>query len=142
MIEIGAAESATDRCPQCDYDLRGLPEPRCPECGKFFSASDVAAYAERRWPPQRFFRTLILATTPWFIAYPISDAIHETLDRVELNWATFPFLAFSLQLFLALAAASALEASETRFIKRLGAALTIVVWIMILGHIAITAWTL
>jgi hypothetical protein len=24
------------RCEQCGYDLRGLPEPRCPECGKGF----------------------------------------------------------------------------------------------------------
>ena len=23
-------------CEQCGYDLRGLPEPRCPECGKAF----------------------------------------------------------------------------------------------------------
>ena len=21
------------RCPRCGYDIRGLPEPRCPECG-------------------------------------------------------------------------------------------------------------
>ncbi len=24
------------RCAECDYDLRGLPEPRCPECGTPF----------------------------------------------------------------------------------------------------------
>ncbi len=24
------------RCVRCDYDLRGLPEPRCPECGTPF----------------------------------------------------------------------------------------------------------
>lgn len=23
-------------CPACGYDLRGLPEPRCPECGERF----------------------------------------------------------------------------------------------------------
>jgi membrane associated rhomboid family serine protease len=23
-------------CENCDYDLRGLPEPRCPECGYWF----------------------------------------------------------------------------------------------------------
>ena len=27
MAEEGIA------CPLCDYDLRGLPQPRCPECG-------------------------------------------------------------------------------------------------------------
>ena len=25
-----------DRCYQCGYMLRGLPEPRCPECGEPF----------------------------------------------------------------------------------------------------------
>jgi hypothetical protein len=30
------------RCLTCGYDLRGLPEPRCPECGRAFDlASDV-----------------------------------------------------------------------------------------------------
>ena len=33
-------------CVHCDYDLRGLPEPRCPECGTPF---DEAATG-----PQRF----------------------------------------------------------------------------------------
>jgi hypothetical protein len=26
-------------CPQCDYLLRGLPDDRCPECGKSFERS-------------------------------------------------------------------------------------------------------
>ncbi|UCG17631.1 MAG: hypothetical protein JSV19_06290, partial [Phycisphaerales bacterium] len=30
------------RCRVCDYDLRGLPEPRCPECGSPFDPADVA----------------------------------------------------------------------------------------------------
>lgn len=93
-------------------------------------------------PPQRFFRTLILATIPWFIAYAFFEAIPDTADRVEINWMTFPFHVFPLQLFLATAAAGALEASSKRPIKRAGARLTIIVWILILGHIVITAWTL
>lgn len=27
-------------CTRCGYDLRGLPEPRCPECGLPFELSD------------------------------------------------------------------------------------------------------
>ncbi len=28
-------------CPRCGYPLRGLPEHRCPECGRAFSMQDV-----------------------------------------------------------------------------------------------------
>lgn len=29
------------RCRVCDYDLRGLPEPRCPECGTPFDPAEA-----------------------------------------------------------------------------------------------------
>lgn len=29
------------RCPNCDYDVRGLPSRICPECGNTFRVSDV-----------------------------------------------------------------------------------------------------
>ena len=143
MKEVISPEQATSRCPKCDYDLRGLTEPRCPECGEAFSSQEVAAYAEQRWPPQRLFRTLLLATVPWFVAYIFVDAIHDTLDRVEDNWLTLPFLAFfPLHLVTATMAVGALEASSSRRMKQFGAGLTIIVWFLILGHIVITAWTL
>ena len=85
---------------------------------------------------------LILATIPWFIAYFFLDVIHDTTDRAEISWMTLPFLAIPIQLILATTAAAALEASSTRTMKRLGAVLAIIVWILILGHILITAWTL
>ena len=31
----------TGHCEQCGYDLRGLPEPRCPECGTPFDPEDM-----------------------------------------------------------------------------------------------------
>lgn len=33
------------RCLTCGYDLRGLPEPRCPECGRTFDTNDPQTYA-------------------------------------------------------------------------------------------------
>jgi hypothetical protein len=35
------ARLARGRCPQCDYDLRGLPAHRCPECGMTWSADEM-----------------------------------------------------------------------------------------------------
>src|SRR5687768_18578285 len=35
------------RCPLCDYDLRGLTEPRCPECGYAFDWADLRDPARR-----------------------------------------------------------------------------------------------
>jgi hypothetical protein len=37
------------RCPKCAYELRGLPEPRCPECGEPFDRGRllVVQYATR-----------------------------------------------------------------------------------------------
>jgi len=36
------------RCPRCEYNLTGLTEARCPECGALFSWEAVRAAAERR----------------------------------------------------------------------------------------------
>lgn len=33
-------------CPNCGYDLHGLPEPRCPECGYGIDPAAVRALAE------------------------------------------------------------------------------------------------
>jgi hypothetical protein len=35
-------------CPLCDYDLRGLTEPRCPECGYRFEWEDLRDPARRK----------------------------------------------------------------------------------------------
>jgi hypothetical protein len=47
-----AAAGDDVRCPLCEYDLRGLTEPRCPECGYRF------AWADLRDPSRRLHRYL------------------------------------------------------------------------------------
>ena len=37
-------------CPLCDYNLRGLIEPRCPECGFKFAWPDLLDPTKRRHP--------------------------------------------------------------------------------------------
>lgn len=62
--------------------------------------------------------------------------------RPSVHWVTAPFLVIPAQLMLAIAAAGALRTSSTRSTKRIGAVIAIGVWILILGHIAITVSTL
>jgi hypothetical protein len=37
-------------CPLCDYNLRGLSDPRCPECGYAFEWSDLTDPARQKHP--------------------------------------------------------------------------------------------
>lgn len=47
----GSSTSApTIYCRICGYDLEGLPEPRCPECGKAFDPQNPDTFSPR--PPQ------------------------------------------------------------------------------------------
>lgn len=39
-----AAPELHKRCLDCGYILDGLPEPRCPECGRAFDPGDAATY--------------------------------------------------------------------------------------------------
>ena len=36
------------RCLTCSYDLHGLPDDRCPECGREFDPADPVTYAGQR----------------------------------------------------------------------------------------------
>ena len=44
---VVAADAEPVVCPLCDYDLRGLVEPRCPECGYAFDWNDLRDPARR-----------------------------------------------------------------------------------------------
>ncbi len=53
------------RCPRCDYNLRGLIDPRCPECGLRFRWLELVHSRYRRHPylfehhPEREFRAFL-----------------------------------------------------------------------------------
>lgn len=65
------------RCPECDYILTGLSEPRCPECGTPFNPLAISGFTgepqpatpwDRTGGPIGFFHTLILSLVhPWSI---------------------------------------------------------------------------
>jgi predicted amidophosphoribosyltransferase len=56
-------------CKTCRYDLRGLPEPRCPECGNEFDPNDASTYyAELPWEPSPVVRIILRGVVILLIA--------------------------------------------------------------------------
>ena len=51
-MSVDVPDSA--QCRECGYLLRGLPEPRCPECGRPFDPHDPTTYRDptRPRPPR------------------------------------------------------------------------------------------
>jgi len=113
------------RCPLCDYDLRGLAEPKCPECGYRFTWPEVLDPTLRRHPyvfehhPRRnlwsFWRTVRGGLRPrrfWSGLYP-SQPSHG--GRLFLYW----FLASAMLLFAAATplavTAAAINAQQRQF---------------------------
>ena len=45
MAEIPIAQPVTIPCPTCEYDLRGLTNSRCPECGSEFESFEAMVQA-------------------------------------------------------------------------------------------------
>ena len=102
-------------CPLCDYNLRGLPDPRCPECGYRFEWADLIDPARRRHPylfehhPTRkawsFFRTVRGGLWPHRFWTSLHPAQPSYVRRLILYWflACLPFLLVGLSwLFLVL----------------------------------------
>jgi hypothetical protein len=54
----------TARCLNCRYLLRGLPEPRCPECGQPFDPGDPDTYYDPARPKRSVFRRFIHLARP------------------------------------------------------------------------------
>jgi hypothetical protein len=79
-------------CPKCSYDLRGLPDGRCPECGRAFVAAElkpeIPGLALEHWyeAADTWKKRALL---PWKIALaPIRAFRHDC--RLEKTLATSP----------------------------------------------------
>lgn len=83
-------------CPLCEYNLRGLPEPRCPECGYRFTWREIMDPALRLHPwlfehhPERniwtFWKTLYHGLRPvqfWSSVFPTQASDPY---RLKLYW--------------------------------------------------------
>jgi hypothetical protein len=82
-VEVPGSEDEHLACPLCDYDLHGLVDPRCPECGYAFTWAELRDPTRRLHPylfehhPQRnlrsFLRTLLGSQFPrrfWRTLFP------------------------------------------------------------------------
>ena len=84
-------------CPLCDYNLRGLTEPRCPECGHRFDWKDVLDEQNRVHPylfehhPERnvrsFVRTLLGSVLPRSFWRDIRPTHRPNPTRLLTYWA-------------------------------------------------------
>ena len=101
----GDAAARDVACPLCAYDLRGLAEPRCPECGFRFEWADLLDPAKRKHPylfehhPERnvrsFLATLWGGLRPrkfWTSLYPSQRSDARRLMLYAVVVASFPVL--------------------------------------------------
>lgn len=65
-------------CLRCEYLLRGLAEPRCPECGEAFDPQDPSTYGPRQ-PGRR--------TLPLHQRHPHGPPIYSWLPLVVIAYA-------------------------------------------------------
>ena len=98
-------EATAVECPLCDYDLRGLIEPRCPECGYTFDWLELTDPGRRRHPylfehhPERnvwsFARTILGHLRPrkfWGGLLPSqpSDPLRLVIYALLITLSVFP----------------------------------------------------
>lgn len=84
-------------CPLCEYNLRGLSQPRCPECGYHFDWPEVLDPVRRPHPrlfehhPERnlrsFFQTALDGLRPRKFWRSLNPAQPSSRRRLILYWA-------------------------------------------------------
>ena len=72
-------------CLRCYYDLRGLPECRCPECGKTFDSQDPTTYSKT--PDRERLKNLIRSAKSG-----LSDAVDSLLPALTQRHLISPGL--------------------------------------------------
>jgi hypothetical protein len=81
-------------CPLCNYNLRGLTQPRCPECGYTFDWQEILDPTRRKHPylfehhPERnlwsFCKTLLGGLNPWGFWRRLHPAQPANLTRLTI----------------------------------------------------------
>jgi hypothetical protein len=134
VVEQPADVALTDvPCPMCEYDLRGLPEPRCPECGYAFDWADLIDPTRRKHKylfehhPQHniwsFCRTAMGGLLPWRFWRSLRPEQPSNVRRLIVYWliTAWGVLVLPLGLFTAVCVAQQRDSASMR--PRLAAAM-------------------
>src|SRR2546423_6680353 len=122
-------------CPMCEYNLRGLTEPRCPECGYRFAWEDLQDVTRQAHPylfehhPERnfksFWQTARGGLRPLSFWRELHPAMPSKPRRLITYWClatSFGAIAIALHgTFLAFGLASAARQARATVVARLTA---------------------
>ncbi len=127
----GSGQTTTDdaeagvHCPLCEYDLRGLTEPRCPECGYRFTWDEIRDPARRLHPylfehhPERnvwsFIRTLTGGLRPRRFWSQLTPTTPSSPRRLVTYWLIVMGLAVLPYLLALGATALEVQSSNRKF---------------------------
>lgn len=106
------------RCPLCEYDLRGLTEPRCPECGYRSEWRDLLDPKRGRHPylfehhPSRNVWSFVRTITATVLPRRFWQSVHPAQPLVPRRLVAY---AVTIVLLAALAPASRLVEAFTAF---------------------------
>jgi len=89
-------------CPLCEYNLRGLIEPRCPECGYRFTWPELLDPTRRLHPylfehhPERnlwsFWKTALGGLRPWRFWRSLNPVQPSSPRRLIVYWGVYSLI--------------------------------------------------
>jgi hypothetical protein len=72
-------------CNYCEYSLRGLDEPRCPECGLFFDPTVTMPRWVVRLTPRTWLAPALVALIIGMVLYPIANNAYAKRNAIALG---------------------------------------------------------
>ena len=78
------------RCKQCGYDLRGLHECRCPECGRRFDTENPRTYLTKPISGRRYLLSALICVV--LVVAPLLIAALRDLGVLEVLQELWPVL--------------------------------------------------
>jgi hypothetical protein len=128
------------KCIHCEYDLRGCPLPRCPECGNGFLVSDVVRHNKNKQARNRGFEVASAVLILWPIAYFCERAVFSTqylsdeIDNVANLWVKMTVFNIPLHVML-LACGYYFSRSTRKFEQGMGHWSVVILSILITAHV-------